>query len=231
MKQNEIINLLIADDHNLFRSGIIKLLKGYKHIRIIGEAENGDELIRKYFELLPDLILADIAMPGTTGLEAVRKIKEKKPDVKAIFLSMHEGDEYIYKAVKSGGSGLINKSILASELVYAIRSVNIGKKYFHGVNDEESLERLVSEFESNKEKLLTNREESINYREIQILDLLKQGLTSQEMADKLNLSKKTIDSYRSGLMQKFNLKSTNELIRFAINFYRSEENLQNSQQN
>jgi len=227
MKENEIIKVLIADDHNLFRTGIIKLLKEHKHIQILGEAENGDELIRKYFELLPDIILADIAMPGITGLEAVRKIKEKNSDVKALFLSMHEGDEYIYKAVKSGGSGLINKSILETELVYAIETVYYGKKYFRGVKDEESLEMLVSEFESNKEKLLTNREESINYREIQILELLKQGLSTREMADKLNLSKRTIDFYRSSLMQKFNLKSATELFRFAINFYKSEENIQN----
>ena len=228
MRENEIIKVLIADDHNLFRSGIIRLLKEHKHIQILGEAENGDELIRKYFELSPDLILADIAMPVLTGLEAVRKIKEKDPDAKALFLSMHEGDEYIYKAVKSGGSGLINKSILESELIFAIESVYYGNKYFRRKADEESLKKLVSEFESNKENLLTNREENINYREIQILELLKQGLTSQEIADRLELSRKTIDFYRSGLMKKFNLKSAADLVRFAINFNLPGEDIQNT---
>jgi len=227
MKETQTIKVLVADDHNLFRAGIIKLLKENQHIDILGEAENGEEMIRKYFELLPDLLLVDIAMPGLTGLGAVAKIKEKDPTVKALFLSMHEGDEYIYKVLKSGGLGLINKSVLESELIYAIELVYNGKKYFRGVVDEESLNELIREFESNTEVRFTNQEENINYREEQILRLVKQGLTSQEMAEKLNLSKKSIDFYRSCLMKKFNLKSAADLMRFAVQFNQIEKNLQN----
>jgi two-component system, NarL family, response regulator NreC len=225
MKENLSIKVLVADDHNLFRAGIIKLLKGYPNISILGEAENGDEMIQKYFELLPDLALVDIAMPGITGLEAVARIKEKDPLVKALFLSMYEGEEFIYKVLKSGGRGLINKSILETELIYAIERVYNGEKYFRGKWDDASLDKLILEFESSKSLTILNKEENINYREEQILKFLRLGLGSQEMADKLSLSKKTIDFYRSCLMRKFNLKSAADLVRFAIQYYQSEQNL------
>ena len=226
MKENPTIKVLVADDHNLVRAGTIKILEEHKNIMVIGEAENGDELVRKYFELLPDLLLVDIAMPGITGLEAVAKIKEKNPAVKALFLSMHDGDEYIYKVLKSGGWGLINKNILESELIYAIECVNKDKKYFRGIEDEESLDKIIREFESTMDSKLSNKELSINYREEQILNFLKQGLSSQEMAENLNISKKTVDFYRSCLMKKFNLKSASDLVRFAIEFNQIEKNLQ-----
>ena len=227
MRENKTIKILVADDHNLFRAGVIRLLQEHSHISILGEADNSEELIRKYFELLPDLVLVDIAMPGMTGLEAVSRIKEKDPAAKALFLSMHEGDEYIYKVFKSGGNGLINKSILESELIYAVNTVYEGKKYFRGITDEASLEKVVREFETGKDIKFTNQEESLNYREAQVLKFIKQGLNSQEMADILNLSKKTVDFYRSCLMKKFNLKSAADLVRFAIQYYESEKNLQN----
>lgn len=227
MKENLSIKVLVADDHNLFRAGIIKLLKGYPNISVLGEAENGDEMIQKYFELFPDLALVDIAMPGITGLEAVARIKEKDPLVKALFLSMHEGEEYIYKVLKSGGRGLINKSILETELIYAIERVYNGEKYFRGKWDDASLDKLILEFESSKSLTILNKEENINYREEQILKFLRLGLSSQEMADRLSLSKKTIDFYRSCLMRKFNLKSAADLVRFAIQYNQSEQNLKN----
>ena len=206
MKNSNKIKILVADDHNLFRISFVKLLQEFPTIDVIGEAANGQELIRVYFDLYPDLLLVDIAMPGMTGLEAVARIKEKDPGVKALFLSMYEGDEYIYKAIKSGGMGLINKSSLESELIYAIELVYEGKKYFLGRSNTESLDKITKEFESG-EKIKLNLEENLNYRERQILDLLKEGITSQQMADRLGLSRRTIDFYRSCLMQKFNLQS------------------------
>jgi two-component system, NarL family, invasion response regulator UvrY len=214
MKTN--IKLLIADDHNLFRNGIIKLLKEHQQIIVVGEAADGEETISKYFELSPDIILIDIAMPGMTGPAAVDKISEKDPKVKALFLSMYEGEEYVYRVLKSGGSGLINKSILEEELIVAIEIVCNGEKYFKGFWDETSLQNLIVEFESGKKFTVEPQEIKLNYREEQIFKFLYQGLNSSEMADKLNLSKKTIDYYRSCLMKKFNLKSSADLIRFAL---------------
>jgi DNA-binding NarL/FixJ family response regulator len=216
------IKILIADDHKLFRSGIVKLLGDQPNIFVIGEAENGAQLVEKYFELLPDIVLTDIAMPNMSGLEAVATIKKKDPGLKALFLSMYDSDEYIYKAFKSGGTGLVNKNILEGELHYAIEKVYNGEKYFRGKLKEDDLKKLIEEFESNKE-LSSIPINEITYREEQILKLLNEGLSSKEMAERLNLSKKTIDFYRSNLMRKFNLRSSVDLIRFAVNYFNIEE--------
>jgi len=219
---NSTIKILIADDHKLFRSGMVKLLKDQPNIYIIGEAENGAQLVEKYFELFPDIVLSDIAMPIMSGLEAVAIIKKKDSRLKALFLSMYDSDEYIYKAIKSGGMGLINKNILEGELLYAIEQVYGGKKYFRGKRKDEDLKKLIEEFESHKDLSIIPVNE-ITYREEQILKLLNEGLSSKEMAEKLNLSKKTIDFYRSNLMRKFNLKSSIDLIRFAVQYFNSEK--------
>jgi DNA-binding NarL/FixJ family response regulator len=203
------------------------MLNEHSNISVIGEADSGVELITKYYELSPDLLIVDIAMPGMTGLESVSKIKEDDPEVKALFLSMYDGDEYIYKVLKSGGSGLVNKSILEGELISAIERVFEGKKYFRNRQDDLSLNELIFEFESKFKVRFYNQEENMNYREEQIIALLKQGLSSQDMADKLNLSKKTIDFYRSCLMKKFNLKTGADLIRFAVQYHQPENKTHN----
>jgi len=223
MKNSINIKVLLADDHNLIRAGIIKLLKGHSHINVVGEASNGVELIKKHFELSPDVLVVDIAMPEMTGTEAITKIKERDDNVKALFLSMYEGEEYIYKVHKCGGKGLINKSILEEELISAIEKVYNGERYFPGEWDAVSLNRLMKEFESGRKAQYGTNEGILNYREMQILNLLKEGLHSREMAEKLNLSKKSIDFYRSCLMKKLNLKSPADLIRFAFKYSQSEQ--------
>ncbi len=216
------IKILVADDHKLFRSGIIRLLKDHHDIHIIAEAENGSELIERYFEVSPDVVLVDIAMPQMSGLEAVSKVKEKDPEVRALFLSMYDNDEYKYKVLKSGGMGLINKNILEGELTYAIEQVSRGEMYFRGNWTKDDLERLVEEFESlSNQQLIDNYD--VSYREEQVLKLLNEGLTSQQMADKLELSKKTIDFYRSNIMRKFGLKSVPDLILFAMKYFEKKD--------
>jgi DNA-binding NarL/FixJ family response regulator len=225
MKINTSIKTLVADDHKLFRSGIIKMLSDHQTIHIIAEAENGSELIERYFEVSPDIVLADIAMPQKSGLEAVSIIKEKDPEVKALFLSMYDNDEYKYKVLKSGGMGLINKNIMEGELTYAIEQVYKGERYFRGNWTKDKLESLVSEFEShNNQQIIDNY--YINHREQQVLKMLTEGLTSQQMADKLELSKKTIDFYRSNIMRKFGLNSITELVRFALKYFETKEDFE-----
>lgn len=221
MRMNSTIKILVADDHSLFRSGIIKLLKDHRDIYILAEAENGLELIKKYFEVLPDIALVDIAMPEMSGLEAVAKIKEKDPKVKALFLSMYDTDEYIYRVLKIGGMGLINKNILEGELAYAIEQVCKGEKYFRGKWTALSIEDFIRDFESHQTKDFIPSPE-VNFREEQILKFLNEGLSSKDMAESLSLSKKTIDFYRSNLMRKFDLKTSTELIRFAVRYFDAE---------
>ena len=216
------IKILVADDHKLFRSGIIRLLKDHQDIHIIAEAENGSELIERYFEVSPDIVLVDIAMPQMSGLEAVSKIKEKDREVKALFLSMYDNDDYKYKVLKSGGMGLINKNILEGELTYAIEQVYKGELYFRGNWTKDKLERLVTEFESHSNQQVIDNYD-VSFREEQVLKMLNEGLSSQQMADKLELSKKTIDFYRSNIMRKFGLKSITDLIRFALKYFEKKD--------
>jgi two-component system response regulator NreC len=224
---NNRIRILVADDHTLFRSGIINLMSDEKDIFVVGEAETGEELINKYIALKPDIVLADISMPGINGIDALKKLKESDPSVKFLFLSMHDDEEYISYCYKAGGMGLISKKVLKGELLFAIRTINEGKKYFGANVTEEKLkeilfkEKVKGAFNNSDDNLLTPREK-------EILKMISDGYTSSEIAEKLFLSKRTIDTHRTHLIQKLNLKSLPELIKYAINYYSDEVNNNNS---
>ncbi len=175
-------------------------------------------LILKYFNLAPDLIVVDIAMPGISGIEAVEKIIAKDPNVKSLFLSMYDAEEYVYKVFKIGGLGLVNKNILNEELLLAIDKVYEGDKYFGAKWTEESLEQLLNDYEaSHKENKLD--ETKLNFREEQVLKWIVEGIKSKQIADKLNLSKKSIDYYRASLLRKLSFKTQAELIKFGIDYF------------
>lgn len=220
---NEKIRILVADDHNLFRSGIISILSEEKEIFIIGEAETGEELIDKYFRLKPDIVLADISMPDMTGIEALEKILRDDSSAKFLFLSMHEGDEYIYYCYNAGGMGLISKKVLKGELLFALKVVYENKKYFGVDVTEERLRKISDKYKKDTRREI--KKDGLTPREKQILNLISEGCTSNEIAEKLFLSKRTIDSHRTHLMQKLNLKSFPELIKYAINFSSEAKNL------
>jgi len=211
-----MIRLLIADDHNLFREGIKNLLGDEKNIFIVGEAETGESLVTKYMELKPDIVLADISMPQLTGIEALEKLKKSGQHPKFLFLSMFDGDEYIYYCAKAGCYGLVSKKIMKGELIFAIQTVNEGKRYFGAKITEEKLKEIIDNFEKKTER--TKNGDELTPREEQIVRLISDGLTSNEIADKLFVSKRTIDTHRTHLIQKLNLKSLPDLIKYSINF-------------
>lgn len=213
------IRILLSDDHSVLREGIISLLKNEKDLMIVGESENGRELIDKYFKLNPDLIITDIEMPEMTGTEALKIIKNRDNNVKALFLSMHEGNEYIYYTFKAGGSGLINKNIVKGELVYAIRTILNGELYFGANIDSEKLTDIIKQYENSNKNFRNDYD--ITPRETEILKLIGEGFTSVAIAEKLDVSKRTIDTHRANLVQKLELKSLPELIRFAVTFNQS----------
>ncbi len=211
------IRVLIADDHNLFRAGIIKLLEEHSKIVITGEAENGKELIDKYFNLIPDIIITDISMPVLSGIKAVKSITQRDKNARALFLSMHDSEEYVYACLSAGGRGMISKNIREGELFYAVEKIFAGERYF-GDLDNAALDYIIFKYNKTQSKDILQTGYSFSEREAQILEMLSQGLTSLEMADKLELGKRTIDSYRSNLMKKLNFKSLPELIKFAIHY-------------
>ena len=216
------ISVLVADDHKLFRSGIISLLENEREIFVVGEAENGQELEEKYFKLKPDIVLVDISMPVLSGTDAVKKIKKTDDSIKALFLSMHDDEEYIYYCLKAGGKGLISKNIMKGELILAIKKVYEGGNYF-GINrTEDNLRELLNKYQVYKDHNLAGIQD-FSQREVAILQLISEGLTSSEIAERLLIGKRTVDTHRTHLMQKLNLKSLPELIKYAINYTTAKE--------
>jgi DNA-binding NarL/FixJ family response regulator len=212
------VRLIIADDHALFRSGVISLLEDEKDLVIVGEAGNGKQLIELYTELTPDLLLIDISMPEKTGLEAAKEIRKTDENVKILFLSMHEGEDYVYHCIKSGGNGLINKNILKSELLNAIKTVLNGDGYFGKKYSDSDIHEIIKKYESFIEPSRFVLPTRLTEKEKEVLLLISDGLTSSEIADKLNIGKRTVDTHRENIMQKLNLESLPELIKYSIDY-------------
>ena len=212
------VRILLCDDHSLLRNGVISMLKDEGDILIVGEAENGEQLIDKYFKLIPDIIITDISMPKLSGIEAISRIKKKEPTAKALFLSMYEGEEYIYSIYKAGGSGLLNKNIVKGELLFAIKKVLEGNYYFGPKIQAGDLNGIITKYSAKKFFDLRKTRLLLTDREMQVLTLIGEANTSSDIAKKLELSKRTVDTHRTNIMQKLNLKTLPELIRFAVNY-------------
>lgn len=210
------IKVILADDHALLRSCICELLHNKEGIYIIGEAENGKELVTKYFDLKPDVMVVDIFMPVLSGIDAIKRIKEKDFQAKALFLTAFDEEEFIYACFKSGGMGFITKNIVASELVTAIKQVFLGKEYF-GNSAQFNPGKLIHRIKKNGH-IINVLQPELTPREKKILSLISKGLTSKEIAENLYLSKRTIDTYRSYIMKKLNIHSLPEFIKYSIEF-------------
>ncbi len=218
MNEDNKIKVLIADDHRLFREGLIRILEEYQDISIIGEAGDGEELLKKYFELKPDIILVDISMPIVSGTEAVKKIKKIEKSVKVLFLSMYYTEEYIYTCFKAGGSGLVSKNILEDELIDAIRIVNTGSRYFGKEYTEIKLNELIQQYDSVYITKYIKKDPPLTQRELEVLKLVGDGFTSADISNKLFIDLRTVDSHRTKIMHKLNFKSLSELIKYAVEY-------------
>ncbi len=223
MTTNDQINILIADDHKLFRTGLIKMLNGYPDISVCGEAENGEELIKKYFELKPDISLVDISMPVLSGTSAAKKIKSRDKLAKILFLSMFYSEEHIYTCLVSGGSGLVSKNILEDELVLAIRKIYCGERYFGKDFAGEKLTELILKFESVYLNRINVKKPDLSKRELDVLMLIGEGYTSAEISNKLVIDIRTVETHRTHIMHKLQLQSLSELIKYAVQYNLSME--------
>jgi len=210
-----MIRILLADDHNLFREGIISMLKGENELRIVGEAGNGKELIYKFDFLRPDIILSDINMPVKSGPDAVKQILDKNKEAKVLFLSQFTGDDYLYSVIKSGAKGLISKNCMKDDLIFAIKEVCSGRKYFNKKSDKE-LKKIIKRFENLEMKQMHLHLNLLTPREKEVLMLVGEGLTSDQIAERMNLSKRTIDTHRYRIIHSLGLQSVSELIKFAV---------------
>lgn len=221
------IRLLIVDDHNILRQGLSDIFERYDDICIVAEAENGQEMIDKYFSFHPDVVLTDIEMPNLNGIEAAQQILQKDPNAKILFLTMHNSDEYIYKILEINAAGLVSKEIIKNELVHAIRVVAKGEKYFMGKSDDE-IKEIKTKFNEQQDRQFESGSFVLTATENKILLLIAEGKTSNEIADITGKAKRTVDSIRSSIMSKLNLKSLPQLIRHAVHYSFSKKETDNT---
>ncbi len=203
--------ILIADDHGVLRAGLRALLSGADNLQVIGEAADGEEALRLSVELRPDIVLMDVSMPVTGGIEATRRMKEIAPDVKVLILTVHEDKELLREAIRVGACGYINKRAAESELIDAIYAVQRGIIYVQ----PHLMRALVFPDSASPEEVKAGAMEELTPRELDVMRLIVQGHTNRQIADRLNLSIRTVETHRSNLMAKLNLSSRVELVRYA----------------
>ena len=205
------IRVLIADDHTIFRAGVRLLLEAKPDIEVVGEALNGDEAIALAETLKPNVILMDIAMPGTNGLEATRLIKARFPAIQVLVLTMHRSEEYFFEILKTGASGYILKAAETNDLITAIRAVFRGEVFLYPTMAKQLLSeylKRLGEGEKSDQPTLTPREK-------EVLRLLAEGYSNREIAKRLVVSLSTVHSHHTNIMRKLNLSSRHELVLYA----------------
>jgi DNA-binding NarL/FixJ family response regulator len=204
--------ILLVDDHKILRDGICSIVKGYPDMEVIGEAANGKEALRLVKELSPDVVIMDISMPDLNGIDATRRIIADNPNIKVIALSMHHDKQFVSEIFKAGASGYLLKDCAFDELEHAVNIVMDGKTYINPQIASLVIESLVNQPQATSQKsfsLLTDRER-------EVLQLISEGQSTKDIASKLSVSAKTIESHRRQVMGKLNIRNIAELTKYAI---------------
>jgi two-component system response regulator NreC len=207
------IRVLLADDHAILRSGLRLLIDGQSDMQVVGESGEFDETIRLTRSLVPDVVSLDLTMPGGTGLSAIERLRASRPSVRIVVLTMHDDPAYVRSALAAGASGYVAKSAADAALIGAIRAVHRGR-LFIDVGNQHGTESLLTPGGVDREAATPLS--TLSAREREVLLRVAQGHTNQAIADQLRLSVKTVESYRSRLMQKLGLVNRAELTRLAL---------------
>ncbi len=205
--------IFIAEDQTIVRDGLRALLSSNPNFEVVGEAEDGRELIRNIEEYNPDLILMDLSMPRMNGMEAIKEVKKLLPDTKILVLTIHKTEEYILPVLKAGADGYVLKNDTQSELMTAIKSVLEGKSYLSPGVSQRVIEGYV---EGSKTVKTKSSWDTLTQREREILKLIAEGYKNREIADDLCISIKTVVKHRANLMEKLDLHNVSALTTFAI---------------
>jgi len=206
------IRILLADDHAVLRAGLKALLNAEPDMTVVGEAANGAEALRETARLLPDVVLMDISMPGTDGLAATRLIRQQCPEVRVIALTMHDNEEYLFKVLEAGGSGYVTKRAADTELIDAIRAVQRGDAFLQPTAARRLIDDYLGRVGAGEESESYGR---LTPREREVLRLIADGYTNQEIADQLVISVKTVETHRAHILEKLGLRTRAELVRYA----------------
>ena len=206
------INVLLADDHTIVRDGLRALLEANPEIKVVGEAASGHQVVIQAKELQPDVVIMDISMPEMNGIDATRQIMESYPQVRVIILSMLGTADHVFHALQAGVRGFLLKESAGREVMEAVQAVYAGEMYF----SRPITHTLINDYVQARGDAQTDSLESLSLRENEILCLVAEGKTSAEIGNSLHLSPKTVESYRSRMMQKLGISDMPELIKFAI---------------
>lgn len=207
--------VLIVDDHTIVRQGLRKLLEGESWVEVVGEAADGRDAAARAGDLNPDVVLLDLSMPGLNGLEAIVQIVKRAPKTRVLVLSMHKSDAYVLQALRNGASGYLVKDSAAEEIVTALRALERGESYL-----SPAISRVVIDdylrLNTGGAKARRTLYETLTVREREIFQLLAEGLKNHEIAEKLHVSVKTVETHRAHIMEKLGLNNIAELVKYAI---------------
>lgn len=210
MTDTKKISVILVDDHPIFRDGLKSLLTTEPDIEVTGEAGDASALMTLLTDGLPDVIIMDITLPGSSGIEATRQITAQYPCAAILILSMHTAHEYVVNSIEAGARGYLPKDVSKQELIEAIRAITSGHDYFSRLVSETVLRGMVQRKQHDTETAL------LTQREKEILSLAASGMANKEIASKLFISPRTVDCHKNHIMQKLSLKSGAELILYAV---------------
>jgi two-component system response regulator NreC len=205
------IKVLIAEDHVMVRQGFIVLLNAQPDIEVVGEAADGNEMVEKAGSLQPDVVLADISMPNLNGIEATKLIHQRYPDMPVVIITIHTSSSYVIRALRNGARGYVVKNDDFQNVIQAIKTVSLGQRYLSGQVSEQIIDAVIA-----GTSLDYNLDERISIREREILQLIAEGNTNSQIAKKLVISARTVETHRTNLMRKLELNSQIDILRYAI---------------
>jgi DNA-binding NarL/FixJ family response regulator len=208
--KKQIIKVLVTDDHPVVRKGLQSCLARQGHLKVVGEAADGEEALRKTRELRPDVVLMDISMPGMSGLAVTEVLRKEAPQIKVLVLSVHTNKDYIFRVIKAGAHGYVSKEAPPEELLRAIECVHAGEPYF----SEEIARAALTEFVSSGGK--KEPFSDLTPREREVLVAIAEGRSNKEIADRLNIGVRTIETHRERIMRRLDIHSVAGLTKYAI---------------
>ena len=205
--------IILADDHALVRDGIRRLLEDEPDLEVVGEASDGEAMLEMIGRLRPDLAIVDIRMPNLNGIEAVRKLKQQGDDTPCLMLSMHDSEEYVLQSINAGAFGYLLKDASRDEFLRAVHTITGGDRYFSGDLSNILVRQLIKTDGGVSSPLASREEVVLTRRERQILPIILQGATNQDIADQLDLSRRTVETHRFNMMKKLGVSNSSELNR------------------
>ncbi|TLY50971.1 MAG: response regulator transcription factor [Gammaproteobacteria bacterium] len=205
-----MIRVLLADDHNLVRESLVAVLRSSGECQVVAEAADGMEAVEQALKLKPDIVIVDISMPRLNGLEVLRRLTAELPQTRLLVLTMHEEDEYVLHAVRAGARGYLLKHAATADLIAAVKALAAGSTYF-GPQAAQALAAQVH----HPERSLDDPYGALSTREREVFHMIMEGLTSKEIARKLEISAKTAENHRARILDKLGVRNTVELMRYA----------------